>query len=91
VTEHASDQGPGCCHDVCLFERHCLCIQVEVELAAARADRAHRRMVAALLCRCLGLSEDVAPVAAIAMYSPSLVTRIRAGELLQDELLAVTA
>jgi hypothetical protein len=83
------DTGHGCAHADCLFERDCLVVQADVELEAARADRLHRRHVAVLLCQCLGLPEDVVPVAIVAMYSPSTVARIRAGELLQDEL-AVT-
>ena len=87
----ADDDGPGCGHDLCLFERHCLIIQAAVELEAARADRAHRHHVALLLCRYLGLPEDVARVARVALYSRSLEARIRAGELLADELQAVAA
>lgn len=83
--------GPGCGHEICILERDCLVIQAEVELEAARADLAHRHHVALLLCRYLGLAEDVAAVAEVAFYSRSLEARIRAGELLADELLAVAA
>ena len=67
---------------MCLFERDCLVVQADAEFEDAVADNAHRRHVAALLCRCLGLCEDVIPVAIVMMYSPSTVARIRAGELL---------
>ena len=84
-------EGAACGHATCLFERHCLTVQAEVELDSARAERAHRRRVALLLCAWAGLHEDVAAVAEVAMYSGSMEARIRAGELLQDELLAVSA
>jgi len=76
------DDGPGCGHALCLFERNCLGIQAEVELRAARADRAHRRKVGLLLVDALSLAQAEAPLFEVACYSGSLKQRKRAGDLL---------
>lgn len=85
IADRASD-GPGCGHELCLFERHCLVLQDEVELEAARADRVHRREMGLALAHAIGLGADEAPLFEICAYSPDISCRIAAGELIVGAL-----
>lgn len=79
-------EGPGCRHELCLFERHCLVTQAETELLDSQADRARREERSAVLALASGLSLDEGPLWSIAVYSSDRKQRIRAGELLSIAL-----
>ena len=87
---HSPDRGPGCGHDLCLFQRFCLIDQAEVELLAAIADRAFRRHQGQTLARVIGLGASEGRLLEVVLYSPSLSTRERAADLLMVALRRVT-
>ena len=74
--------GPGCGHDLCLFERHCLVDQADVEMLDVAADRAFRRHRGETLARAIGLGAREGKLLEVILYSPSLRQRKRAGDLL---------
>ena len=78
--------GPGCGHDLCLFERHCLVLQADVELREALADRARMRENGRRWARAFGLSEDKGLLLEVIAYSSSLPHRERAAVLLTEAL-----
>ena len=81
-----STDGPGCGHDLCLFERHCIVLQAEIELLEARADRAYRLEKGLRLARSLGLGAPEGRLFEVVLYSPDLPSRVAAGELLSGAL-----
>lgn len=80
------DDGPGCSHECCLFERDCLVVQAELELLEARADNLVRRERGADLLHAMGAPLELLPLLLVALHSPAVRTRVAAAGLLQVEL-----
>ena len=74
---------------MCLFERHCLVIQAEVELVDAIPDRVSRRHKGRALAHTFGLRDDEARLFEVVLYSPDRDSRIAAGQLLCHALSGV--
>ena len=81
-----ADEGPGCGHELCAFERDCLVVQATVELQAARADRQHRDRMGRRMASRLGLGPDEGPLLEVIAYSPDLGCRVAAAGMLVGAL-----
>ena len=80
------DGGPGCGHDLCLFERDCLVLQADAELQAARINRRHRARMGRCIAALLGLGEDEGRLLEVIGYSPDVGCRIAAAAMLVGAL-----
>jgi hypothetical protein len=79
-------EGPGCGHELCLFERDCLVVQAEAERVEAELDRTHRAEMGAELADRLGLGPDEGRLLEVIAYSPDLAARIAAADELVEAL-----
>jgi hypothetical protein len=81
-----ADDGPGCGHELCLFERDCLVLQAEADLQAARADREDRARMGRRLAARLGLGPDEGRLLEVIAYSPDVGCRLAAAGMLVGAL-----
>lgn len=79
-------EGPGCEHEMCLFERDCFVMQDIAEYLDAWADRLDRRAMGRDLARTMGLTDAEGPLFASMAYAPKLSTRLAAARLLVKAL-----